>query len=74
MSDRRVHASYDDMEIVRYNRAGKWYLEPTIPGLPRQRVSVRVAALSAVWGVMNANGDIRLGLPGGQTFDRMVES
>ena len=41
MSDRTVHVSYPGMEIVRYDRAGKWYLEPTNPTLPRQKVTCK---------------------------------
>jgi hypothetical protein len=29
VADRVVHTSYSGMEIVRYDRAGKWYFEPT---------------------------------------------
>lgn len=72
MPDRRVHARYDGMAIVRYERAGKWYLEPTNPTLPRQRVKVDEAVQSALWGVQYANGVIRTGVPGGGTFDRKV--
>jgi hypothetical protein len=72
VSDRRVHARYRDMEIVRYNRAGKWYLEPTIPGLPRQHVSISKAVSAALWGIENAGGSVIPGLPGGKAFDRKV--
>jgi hypothetical protein len=70
--DRRVHATYTDMDIVRYNRAGKWYLEPRIPGLPRQHVKVKDAVTSALWGYQHSHGIIYPGLPGGTTFDRLV--
>lgn len=66
--DRRVHAQYRDMEIVRYDRSGKWYLEPAF-GLPRQRVSLGVAVQSAKWGMENAGGSWFPGLPGGAQFD-----
>jgi hypothetical protein len=72
MNDRTVHATYKDMEIVRYDRSGKWYLEPTIPGLPRQHVGVKDAARAAVWGLEHADGSVPLGEPGGQAFDRAV--
>ena len=71
MSDRTVHASYLNMEIVRYDRSSKWYLEPTIPGLPRQHVSVRQAAANARYGLENGGG-FNPGLPGGKAFDRLV--
>lgn len=51
MRDRRVHATYPGMEIVRYNRAGKWYLEPTDPRLRRQHVGIGDAVRSARWGL-----------------------
>jgi len=70
VSDRTVHAGYDGMEIVRYDRAGKWYLEPTDPRLRRQRVGVREAARSARWGCEHANGWIQFRLPGGGAFDK----
>jgi hypothetical protein len=70
MADRTVHARYDGMEIVRYDRAGKWYLEPTNPRLPRQRIGVKDAARSARWGESNANGSVSLRLLGGAAFDR----
>jgi len=71
-SDRTVHASYDGMEIVRYDRAGKWYLEPTDPTLRRQHVTVDAAARAARWGRANANGTTTFGLHGGSTFDRLA--
>lgn len=70
--DRTVHAQYKDMEIVRYDRAGKWYLEPTLPGLRRQHVSIKVAVQSAKWGMENAGGSWYPGLHGGSTFDGMM--
>jgi hypothetical protein len=72
LADRTVHASYKDMEIVRRDRTGKWYLEPTIPGLKRQQVTVREAASAARWGIENG-GDFYPGLPGGEMFDRLVK-
>lgn len=72
MSDRTVHASYQDMEIVRYDRSGKWYLEPTVPRLKRQQVSIGTAARSAQWGIENAYGIWYPNLPGGSSFDRLM--
>jgi len=74
MPDRRIHAKYADMEIVRYDRAGKWYLEPTFSGLKRQHVTIAVAALSAKWGIQNAGGTWYPGLPGGSGFDVLMRS
>lgn len=71
--DRTVHARYRDMEIVRYDRSGKWYLEPTIAGVRRQHVGIRDAARSAKWGIENADGVAFAGLPGGRSFDRLLQ-
>lgn len=71
MSDRTVHAAYEGMEIVRYDRTGKWYLEPTSPDLKRQHVDVGDAARSAVW-ALEHDGWVEFRLPGGATFDRAV--
>lgn len=59
------------MEIVRYDRAGKWFLEPTNPYLKRQRVTIKEAASQAIWAAAHG-GDYYLGLPGGGAFDRYV--
>lgn len=73
MSDRIVHADYPGMEIVRYDRAGKWYFEPTDPRLPRQHVGVKAAALRAKWALENG-GQVHLGQSGGAVFDRLVSA
>ena len=59
------------MEIVRYDKAGKWYLEPTDPALKRQTVTVREAAMQARE-CCHRVGIVRFGLPGGATFDRIA--
>lgn len=69
MSDRTVHAENEHCEIVRYDRAGKWYIEPRDPGKQRRHVGIRSAASEAVkapdmW--------IHYGRPGGGAFDRHV--
>ena len=61
------------MEIVRYNRSGKWYLEPTDTRLKRQHVKIKEAVSAARWGIANANGSVTFGLHGGNSFDRMVQ-
>lgn len=68
MADRTVHASYDGMEIVRYDRSGHWYLEPTDYRLKRQKVSLHGALLSAKWAHENG-GQVFIGRPGGAQFD-----
>ena len=64
--NRRVHASSDQMEVVRYNRTSKWYLEPTNRDLPRQKVTIDEAVRYAAGFCDTVN----LNLSGGTTFDR----
>jgi hypothetical protein len=66
--DRTVHARYEGAEIVRYNRAGKWYIEPT-DGRTRTRVNLAAAVEAARWGVENRQGVVHYGAPGGSDFD-----
>lgn len=67
MSDRTVHGwSADGGEIVRYDRAGKWFLE--YRDRPRTRLDVRRAARFA------REGRAFLGRPGGGRFDKAVQS
>lgn len=69
---RTIHASSKDCDVVRYNRAGKWYLEPHRADKPRQQVSIADAARYAVWAVEHAEGQIHFHRPGGNAFDRVV--
>lgn len=69
LPDRRVHATTSTGgEIVRYDRAGKWYHEHTGDPRKRQRVSlveaVRIASLPG--------STPELGIPGGQLFDAWI--
>lgn len=61
------------MRVVRYGRAGKWYLEPSgdLSRLPRQSVSVDEAAKYAAWAI-EQGGRIHFGVPFGSTFERRV--
>lgn len=69
MSDRTVHGiSQTGGEIVRYDRAGKWYVE--YPGEGRIPITVGDAALFAT----AERGTFFLGKPGGQQFDAKVRS
>jgi len=64
--DRMVHAvTYDGVEVVRYDRAGKWYLEGRFARVP-------TTLNGAVQTAIKNSGDIRLGLPGGGRFDALV--
>jgi hypothetical protein len=74
LPDRTVHASNSEAEVVRYDRAGKWYIEPRDPSLQRQHVTVKQAAQYAVWMAENANGVIHSGVPGGGSFDRAINA
>lgn len=70
-SDRTVHAAYPDWEVVRYDRAGKWFLEPTRPMISCRRVTLNAAARAALEGVADG-GVIYFGKPGGRMFDAKV--
>lgn len=59
------------MEIVRYDRAGKWYLEPTDPILKRQAVTLHEAVQAGRW-ALEHGGVIYFGLHGGGAFDARV--
>lgn len=72
--NRTVHASYPGMEIVRYDRAGKWFLEPTDRSLKRQRVSIAEAVAQAFWAVTEGGGRVFYGRPGGTTFDARLRT
>jgi hypothetical protein len=66
-NDRTVHAiAQDGSDIVRYNKAGKWWIEH--PTLPRRQITVHQAAELA------AQGTPRPGLPGGTRFDALTRS
>ena len=68
MNDRTVHARGKVAEVVRYERAGEWYIE-TVDGRRRTRVPVqRAAEYAAV-----ACSEVYRGIPGGSVFDRLVE-
>lgn len=74
INDRRVHAANHHTEVVRYDRAGKWYIEPRDRSLPRQRVTVGDAVRHALWLYEHDGGMLKQGVPGGGTFDRLVHS
>lgn len=73
MSDRRIHAWLPATgdEIVRYDRAGKWYLET--PHGTRLRMNLLAAALRAFRWREFLGGKVYSGLPGGAAFDRAVD-
>lgn len=64
MPDRTVHGTTaDGGQIVRYDRAGKWYVEYK-DGRPCRHVTVQRAADLAV--------EALTGVPGGRRFDALV--
>ncbi len=67
--DRTVHAvCADGREIVRYNRAGKWWIEHASGRVPlRLQSAAEIAAVATTLG-----GEVRFGLPGGTAFDKRV--
>lgn len=71
--DRIVHARWAQMEVVRYDRAGKWYLEPVGAVSPRQQVTLKQAAEYAVWARNEREGHLYLDMPGGSRFDLLVD-
>lgn len=71
---RNVHAERDDgTQIVRYERAGKWYAEflGGVMKIPRKALTIAAASQQAVeW--ERIGGIIHLGRPGGGAFDAKV--
>ena len=65
--DRTVHGhTMNGHEIVRYDRAGKWYVEPQ----DDKRLAVTVIHAAS----LAALGDFTPGLPGGKRFDALVRA
>jgi hypothetical protein len=68
--DRTVHATTrDGWEIVRYDRASKWYIEHPVR---RQRFAVPLG--TAVHHATEEGATTYLGRPGGKRFDRKVRA
>lgn len=68
--DRIIHAVCEDgREVVRYQRAGKWYIEPKEGARRLVTIgeAVEVAAVSRLGG-----GSVYYGQPGGSRFDSAV--
>lgn len=64
-NDRTVHAELaDGHQIVRYDRAGKWYREG-----PDGRMLLNVAAAA---NYVESRDEWRPDVPGGQVFDSLV--
>lgn len=72
--DRTVHARCGDEELVRYDRAGKWFLEYRPARMrPARQVSVGEAVRLALE-MIERGGSVIFRRPGGTTFDRKVRS
>lgn len=72
MSDIRVvHASNATIEVVRYDRSGKWYVE-NVRGTKREPVKLAEAVAIAVKIKKTGKGRVYFGLMGGQRFDAAV--
>lgn len=76
MSDRRVHATGDVVELVRYERAGKWWVEPRKDAksdrylIPKSRVPVSLEQAVSVAIKLEGNGGVvHTGVSGGKRFD-----
>lgn len=72
MQDRIVHATSDDgLELVRYDKAGKWYIEPLDKSLPRQKVTIYEAVTVAIhW--EKHYGSVVYDQPGGNRFNQLI--
>lgn len=73
-SDRTVHAFGDSAEVVRYEQAGKWFIEFKGWGIPCQQVKIDEAVRKAIWLWNKDNGSVNFGRPGGSVFDRKVRA
>lgn len=80
MNDRTVHATGGDLEVdvVRYDKAGKWYIEPWgwVKGGPlhRSHVTVHEAVVAAFWYWYNTGGSPQFDRPGGLRFDSLLRA
>jgi hypothetical protein len=70
LSDRTVHAELDGVgQVVRYDRAGKWYYEPPVG---RRRALTIKQAVDKAAEMVSCGGKVYLKRPGGSTFDAFV--
>lgn len=73
-NDRLVHAGLPDGgQVVRYDRAGVWYVEyPAESGVKRRKVKLSEAVALAVEANRAPGGFVALGRYGGTRFDADV--
>lgn len=62
----------DGIDVVRYDMAGKWYLEPHDDDKPRQHVSVTAASAYVGEVLLGGKGVANTGLHGGARFDYLL--
>jgi len=72
MDDRTVHAWGTTGEVVRYEKAGKWYFEPKRG--KRKKLTIAEAIAKGMWLWYHDLGTVCLDRPGGGAFDRGVRA
>ena len=74
-SDRTVHAwNRAGVQVVRYDRSGKWYIEyPAESLIPAQRVTIAQAVERAMRCWYHEDGSVELFRPGGGRFDYLIQ-
>jgi hypothetical protein len=75
-ADRTVHAWGRDpqgrVEVVRYDKAGKWYIEYPDSARKRQAMTLTEAVKEGIHLCIACDGTVCLDRPGGGAFDRLV--
>jgi hypothetical protein len=74
-TDRTVHAWGESGQLVRYDRAGKWYFEQPDEDNdpePREHLTLKQAVAKAIWLWYHDNGTVEFGRTGGKLFDKRV--
>jgi hypothetical protein len=74
MEERIVHATSGDTprgELVRYDKAGKWYIEWPGRNLPRQQVTINQAVETAIYWWYNG-GSPHFDRDGGARFNTLL--
>jgi len=70
--DRTVHAWGKSGEVVRYERAGKWYWEPNTGA--RTKLTLAEAVAKGIWCWYHDAGTVCFARRGGSAFDRGVRA
>jgi hypothetical protein len=69
-NDRTVHASGESGELVRYDRAGKWYFEPKVGKRTLLTLSEAVDKARFLW--FSDEGTVHFDRPGGGALDSKI--